>query len=424
MPVAIRHFSMRRIRQAFVVRQKENEAGMVLWENAWTKFDLQSRAVETLFYTLILFIFAWLVFGALALIGALRFRPNEPALEARGISREAQAVFISISSLANAGFSLSSSSIYYWIDNPLAYCIAALSSLAGVTLAPVFIYLQLYCLLLIKRDLLKQKVDHIEELLEEGEKYCTLLFSYRKTVFLLFSSLSVFLALFLLFLFSIDSHPDYASTATIVGVGFYTAVSSRFTGLQLVDMNSFSKGMTVAYAFAFWIHSQPFLPAMEYLDMEEEVKVITRRKSESSLPDIQGSYKPAPIKKGKNIYSSLLWYLHFRFVNTETIVVTCFFILSFTEDKLCSSDTTSTFNLWSIFFEVISAHGGVGLSFSVPGQDYSFSGAFTPVGKLVIIFAMLAGMFREPPLQRNEHDWLDLFGNQQKKSLGLLEEEG
>jgi len=389
-------------------------------EEACIRCDLTRRAVEELFYALFLYIFFWLIFGSAALTGALHLRPNEPSLQDRGISRTAQAVFITISAFDNAGFSLSNSSIFYWIDNPLSYCIAALISTAGVALTPVFLHLQLYVTLLLKRSLLQQKVDHIEELLTNGEKYCFMLFPYRKTLFHLTTTMSIYFVLFCLFLFSIESHPDYASTSTIVGVGFYQAISARFSGLQLVDLNSVSRGMTFAYVFAMWIHTQPLVSAFDYLDKGGDLTVKKPKLEFSSSPllstSVQRNTASVPTK-GRISTSSLASYLHFRLVNAETVIATCFCILTFTEDPLCQSDP-ATFNLWSIFFELMSAHSGCGLSFS-PGESNAYSGAFSPAGKLVIITATFAGYLREPPM--NSAEWLDLFAARQRKELGIDE---
>lgn len=48
-------------------------------------------------------------------------------------------------------------------------------------------------------------------------------------------------------------------------------------------------------------------------------------------------------------------------------------------------------------FEVISAHGTVGLSLGYPGTSASFSGEFNVVSKLVIMATMIKGRHRGLP---------------------------
>ncbi|OCB85102.1 TrkH-domain-containing protein [Sanghuangporus baumii] len=49
-------------------------------------------------------------------------------------------------------------------------------------------------------------------------------------------------------------------------------------------------------------------------------------------------------------------------------------------------------------FEIISAYSGVGMSMGVPYANFSFSGAFTPLSKLVMVIVMLRGRHRGLPV--------------------------
>jgi hypothetical protein len=56
------------------------------------------------------------------------------------------------------------------------------------------------------------------------------------------------------------------------------------------------------------------------------------------------------------------------------------------------------FSEWSVLFEVTSAYGTVGLSTGVPDQDYSLSGSFASLSKVVMLFVMVRGRHRGLPL--------------------------
>lgn len=56
------------------------------------------------------------------------------------------------------------------------------------------------------------------------------------------------------------------------------------------------------------------------------------------------------------------------------------------------------YSLFSVFFEVISAYGTVGLSLGVPYDQYSFSGTWHVLSKLVLLTVMLRGRHRILPM--------------------------
>jgi len=55
-------------------------------------------------------------------------------------------------------------------------------------------------------------------------------------------------------------------------------------------------------------------------------------------------------------------------------------------------------NIFTIIFELVSAYGTVGLSLGIPNQNYSLSGAFRPLSKLIVCAVMLRGRHRGLPV--------------------------
>lgn len=55
------------------------------------------------------------------------------------------------------------------------------------------------------------------------------------------------------------------------------------------------------------------------------------------------------------------------------------------------------FTVWAIIFEVVSAYGTVGLTLGVPYDNYSFSGTWHTLSKLILICVMLRGRHRGLP---------------------------
>ena len=55
------------------------------------------------------------------------------------------------------------------------------------------------------------------------------------------------------------------------------------------------------------------------------------------------------------------------------------------------------YSTWNIIFEVVSAYGTVGLSLGVPFDNYSFSGIWHTLSKLILIAVMIRGRHRGLP---------------------------
>eukprot|EP01038_Epipyxis_sp_PR26KG_P006614 gene6614-9081_t len=97
-----------------------------------------------------------------------------------------------------------------------------------------------------------------------------------------------------------------------------------------------------------------------------------------------------------NEFNDEIQILHYFIFKHSFFLVIAIIICAYSENHLLSSPT-SDINLWYIIFEGISAYGNIGLSMGLPGKSYSLSGAFSPVGKLVIMFLMLLGKHRRLP---------------------------
>ena len=61
-------------------------------------------------------------------------------------------------------------------------------------------------------------------------------------------------------------------------------------------------------------------------------------------------------------------------------------------------DNATWFNIFNIIFELVSAYGTVGLSLGVPYDNFSLSGSFSTLSKLVVIVVMLRGRHRGLPV--------------------------
>lgn len=80
-------------------------------------------------------------------------------------------------------------------------------------------------------------------------------------------------------------------------------------------------------------------------------------------------------------------------------------------------EAPSTYSVFNIIFEVVSAYGCVGISVGVPFGAFSFSGGLYPGSKLVLCFVMIRGRHRGLPVALDRA--VRLPGNE----MGRTEEE-
>lgn len=67
------------------------------------------------------------------------------------------------------------------------------------------------------------------------------------------------------------------------------------------------------------------------------------------------------------------------------------------KNQIEDSATDTFFTIFSVLFEVVSAYGTVGLSLGTPTDNFSLSGRFRTLSKLVVVAVMIRGRHRGLP---------------------------
>ena len=237
----------------------------------------------------------------------------------------------------------------------------------------------------------------------------------------------------LFWLFSMEKRPEalnlYGSQHKLVGMGYFMAVSARYCGIQTIDLRYVTQGMLVVYLISMYIPDQPFTTLDIFDENAVRIDKITSEKkymdgsnlhvSQISLQTnstvnqgktkhdafIKSSNPSNDQDKSKHVQSSIwstkvlnnIYTMTFSTLKSHQVwLLLSILVLSFTEDKLCT-ESPINFNVFYIFFEVISAYGNVGFSVGIIGEYFALSGAFSKMGKLVIIFVMYLGKHRGMP---------------------------
>jgi hypothetical protein len=73
------------------------------------------------------------------------------------------------------------------------------------------------------------------------------------------------------------------------------------------------------------------------------------------------------------------------------------FIIAIVEGDRIANNKDTSFTMFSVLFEIVSAYGTVGLSLGYKGIDASFSAEFKPLSKLVVCAMMIRGRHRGLP---------------------------
>ncbi|PSR82949.1 hypothetical protein PHLCEN_2v5919 [Hermanssonia centrifuga] len=120
------------------------------------------------------------------------------------------------------------------------------------------------------------------------------------------------------------------------------------------------------------------------------------------LPPVDEDEEPRleeNISRRERIGKYFGWHLRRQVAYDIWWLVCAIFIVCIVERTIIMDDTNAPwFNIFRIIFELVSAFGGIGLTLGIPTQNYSFSGAFAPLSKLVVIVIMVRGRHRGLPV--------------------------
>ena len=429
-------------------------------------YDMLENALGIMCTVILWYFFVVIGLGIVILYYALCLQPNQDELQERGITRFDSAVFLSVSSFANAGLSLTSDSLIGLDSNPCAYILISFLIIMGNTGIPVVLRLILSSILKCQniyfqfiqerkfsKDYLRQSIyfqKGVQYILDNPRKISTHIFSADQTIVLAKMIVALILLQYVFFLAATMNRSESLSQYSrleLAGIGYFQTMSVRTAGFSMMDLRLLNQGLLVVYAVMMYVSAYPFSSTVE-------VTKQLRRDDTAQLPvqlniptnkNFEGEiYQEVTMETTHNILHnlspSILWtdggssnsnvqpdglgdgggflkemkrnvFRHTFFLLLAVIVC------SFSEDQLIT-DSSSQVNLWYVMFEIVSAYGTVGLSLGLPGRPYSLSGAFSPVGKLVIILVMLLGKSRGLPSR--DDDVIDFEFRFFRRAVGLI----
>lgn len=168
--------------------------------------------------------------------------------------------------------------------------------------------------------------------------------------------------------------------------GLFQAAATRTAGLSVISLTDLHPAVQVSYMIMMYISVFPIAISMRRTNVYEErsLGIYSPADDEDSASDDakEPSYVGAHLRRQ---LSFDLWYVFLGL-----------FIIAIVEGRRLES-TNSSFSLFAVLFEIVSAYGTVGLSLGYPGTNTSFSAQLRTISKLVIMAMEVRGRHRGLP---------------------------
>ncbi|OSS53045.1 hypothetical protein B5807_02257 [Epicoccum nigrum] len=342
---------------------------------------VEYRALQALLFILIGYQLFWYLFGIVFLVPyAYRSRTQDILREAQpgGLNPGWWAFFSTVTEFSNGGLNVLNANFIPFSGSPYILIIAGALALVGQTQFPIFLRLAIW---LMSRCVPTGSRLHttLQFLLQHPRRCFIYLFPSRQTWYLLAIQITIDITAWLCFGVLNIGMPDVDAlpTGTRILDGLFQATGLRTSGAYIIAFSSLAPACLVAYLVIMYISSYPLVMTLRKTNTYEE----------RSIGLNEGDDTAAGI--ASHLQKQLAYDIWFQFL--------AFFLVSIIErGHILKGDPG--FDSFSVLFEVTSAYGTVGLSTGVPGEDYSLSGSFASLSKVVMLFVMVRGRHRGLPL--------------------------
>jgi potassium uptake Trk family protein len=342
---------------------------------------VEYRALQALLLILVGYQIFWYTMGTIFLV------PYAYRSETKAILRDAQpgelnpgwwAFFATVTEFANRGLNILNANFIPFSGKPFVLITAGALAFLGQTQFPIFLRLTIWTMKKMCPEGSRFK-NTLDFLLQHPRRCFLYLFPSRETWYLLFIQISIDITAWLCFEILNIGMPDVEAipTGTRILDGLFQATGLRTSGAYIIAFSSLAPACLVAYLVIMYISSYPLVLTLRKTNTYEE-RSIGLQEHDSSAAGI-----------ASHLQKQLAYDIWFQFF--------AFFLICIIErGHIRRADPG--FTEFSILFEVTSAYGTVGLSTGIPGQDYSLSGSFASLSKIVMLFVMVRGRHRGLPL--------------------------
>jgi len=270
--------------------------------------------------------------------------------------------------------------------------------LAGNTAFPVLLRLQIWIISKVvpKRSRLHETLHF---LLDHPRRCFMYLFPSHQTWFL-FSVLVGLNATDWFFFLVLDiGNPAFESIPLGVRfiLGLLQATAVRAAGFGSIALNSLAPAVKVLYVVMMYVSVYPIAMSVRSTNVYEEKSLGIFHEDDNHSMD-EDNFVPTGSRA--TVWSRYLA-MHARkqlSFDMWWLGLALFLVCIIEKDALDDTSKQDWFNIFNILFEIVSGYGTVGLSLGTPIANYSLSGTFRPLSKLIICLVMLRGRHRGLPV--------------------------
>jgi len=177
-------------------------------------------------------------------------------------------------------------------------------------------------------------------------------------------------------------------------VGLLQGVAVRAAGFGIVPLAALAPAVKVLYIYMMYISVYPIAMSVRSTNVYEEQSLGVFRDPENMD---ENEFQPGARITVWSKYLAMHARKQLSF-DMWWLALSLFLICIIERPNLDDTSKATWFNVFNIIFEITSAYGTVGLSLGLPTENYSLSGAFRPLSKLILCFVMLRGRHRGLPV--------------------------
>lgn len=281
---------------------------------------LVDEALGVLGYITLVYYVGLIFLGTGIVYLALHSRPLQVELAERNISFLDNATFLTISSLANAGLTLTSDNLIGMCDNPYVYVFLTFLILAGNTALPIFLRVFIAALLHVETQFIGRCLPNYEPvpqqrpqskhanastddvgehrrsisvstpaayqetararyrrvlqfILDHPRRLTPYLFSHLQTKVLVILNAVLICTQYVFFLGStMNRHSalQERSRASLAGIGYFQTLSTRSAGFAMMDLRHLNQGLIFIYAVMMYMSAFPFVATLEKAENQSD----------------------------------------------------------------------------------------------------------------------------------------------------------
>ncbi|KDQ20082.1 hypothetical protein BOTBODRAFT_125633 [Botryobasidium botryosum FD-172 SS1] len=304
------------------------------------------------------------------------------------------AAFQSVSAYTNTGMSLVDQSMVPFQTAYPVIIFMALTVLAGNTAFPVFLRFTIWVISKCVPE--NSRTNETLHFLLDHPRRCFLyLFPSHQTWFLFTVLVIMNVTDWVSFLVLDIGTPEIMAVplGTRMIIGILQATAVRAAGFATISLAALAPAVKVLYVIMMYVSVYPIALAVRSTNVYEErsLGLYHEDEDEDEPSDITGSRVKVwgnylAFHARKQLSFDMWW-----------LALALWLICIIERGSLNDPNKLAWFNIFAIIFELVSAYGTVGLSLGTPVANYSFSGTFRPLSKLVVCAVMLRGRHRGLP---------------------------